>query len=102
MHVEPQSDRRHDLQPVRQVEGGRTEFEAFARVLGQQQDMLGVAVAGIGGRGIGLQRQTRPHVIGQGVRRRRTVAGAILLAVLPGTLYKITGTGEASATALKC
>jgi hypothetical protein len=34
--------------------------------------------------------------------KRTTVEGNILLAVLPGTLYKITGIGDASATALKC
>jgi hypothetical protein len=33
--------------------------------------------------------------------KRTTVEGNILLAVLPGTLYKITGIGDASATALK-
>ena len=31
-----------------------------------------------------------------------TVDGSMLLAVLPGTLYNITGTGDACATALKC
>jgi hypothetical protein len=30
--------------------------------------------------------------------KRTTVEGNILLAVLPGTLYKITGIGDASAT----
>ena len=36
------------LQPFRQIEGLRREFEGFARVLRQQHDVLGVAVGRIG------------------------------------------------------
>ena len=46
IEVEHQEDR--GLQPVGEIEGLRGEIERLVRVLGKQQDVLGVAVRGIG------------------------------------------------------
>ncbi len=46
VEVEHDEDRR--LQPVGEIEGQGAHLEALARVLGEQQRMLGVAVRGIG------------------------------------------------------
>ena len=46
--VEIEHDKDWRLQPVGEIEGLRAEFEGFARVLGKQQHVLGVAVGGVG------------------------------------------------------
>ena len=46
--VEVEHDEDGRLQPVGEVEGLRGELEAFARVLGEEEHVLGVAMGGVG------------------------------------------------------
>ena len=48
--VEIEHDEDWRLQPVGKIEGLRAEGEGFGRVLGEQQDVLGVAVRSVGAR----------------------------------------------------
>ncbi len=47
--VEVEHDEDRGLQAVGEIEGEGPELEALARVLGEEEDVLGVAVGGIGG-----------------------------------------------------